>query len=42
MPCRRQSRLVAKADISDTFMQQFMDESLADADADADAGAIGD
>lgn len=30
--CRRQSRLVAKADKADTAMQQFMAESLADVD----------
>lgn len=28
--CRRQSRLAAKADKSDTDMQQFMDGALAD------------
>ena len=27
--CRRQSRLVAKADMADTDMQHFMDEALA-------------
>lgn len=30
--CRRQSRLVAQADKSDTDMQHFMDEALADLD----------
>jgi hypothetical protein len=30
--CRRQSRLVAQADIADTDMQRFMDEALADMD----------
>ncbi|CAK7047139.1 antitoxin MazE family protein [Kerstersia gyiorum] len=30
--CRRQSRLVAKADKADTAMQQFMEESLANVD----------
>jgi hypothetical protein len=30
--CRRQSRLVAQADMADTGMQRFMDEALADVD----------
>ena len=30
--CRRQSRLVAQADMADTAMQRFMDEALADMD----------
>jgi len=30
--CRRQCRLVAQADRTDTFMQQFMDEAVADVD----------
>ena len=30
--CRRQSRLVAQADLADTKMRQFMDEALADVD----------
>jgi hypothetical protein len=30
--CRRQSRLAAQADISDTDMQRFMDKALADVD----------
>ena len=30
--CRRQSRLVAQADMVDTDMQQFMDDALADLD----------
>ncbi len=30
--CRRQSRLVAQADMADTDMQQFMDDALADLD----------
>lgn len=30
--CRRQSRLVAQADMADTEMQRFMDEALADVD----------
>ena len=30
--CRRQSRLVAQADIADTDMQHFMDEALSDVD----------
>lgn len=30
--CRRQCLLVAQADSSDTAMQQFMDEALADLD----------
>lgn len=30
--CRRQSRLVAQADIADTDMQHFMDEALANVD----------
>ena len=30
--CRRQSRLVAQADLADTEMRQFMDEALADVD----------
>jgi hypothetical protein len=30
--CRRQSRLVAQADLADTDMLQFMDEAMADAD----------
>ena len=30
--CRRQSLLVAQADSTDTVMQQFMDEALADVD----------
>lgn len=30
--CRRQCRLAAHADMSDTPMQQFMDEALADVD----------
>lgn len=28
--CRRQSRLVAQADMADTEMHRFMDEALAD------------
>ena len=28
--CRRQSRIAAQADMSDSEMQQFMDEALAD------------
>jgi hypothetical protein len=30
--CRRQSRLVAEADRTDTEMQRFMDDALADLD----------
>jgi hypothetical protein len=30
--CRRQSRIVAQAEMGDTAMQQFMDEALADVD----------
>jgi hypothetical protein len=30
--CRRQSRLAAKADMADTYMQHFMDDALADLD----------
>ena len=30
--CRRQSRLVAQADMADTDMQHFMDAALADVD----------
>ncbi len=30
--CRRQSRLVAQADMPDTDMQDFMDDALADVD----------
>lgn len=30
--CRRQSRLAAKADMSEPDMQRFMDEALADVD----------
>ncbi|MDA8428215.1 MAG: antitoxin MazE family protein [Geobacteraceae bacterium] len=30
--CRRQSRLVAQADMADTEMQRFMDKALADVD----------
>jgi hypothetical protein len=30
--CRRQSHLVAQADMADTGMQHFMDEALADVD----------
>ena len=30
--CRRQSRLVAQADMIDADMQQFMDDALADLD----------
>ena len=30
--CRRQSRLVAEADRTDTEMQHFMDDALADLD----------
>ena len=30
--CRRQSELVAQADIADTDMQRIMDEALADMD----------
>ena len=30
--CRRQSRLVAQADMADTGMHRFMDEALADVD----------
>jgi hypothetical protein len=30
--CRRQSRLAAQADMADTDMQHFMDETLADVD----------
>lgn len=30
--CRRQSRLVAQADMADTDLQKFMDEALADVD----------
>ena len=30
--CRRQSRLVAQADMADTAMQRFMDEALVDMD----------
>ena len=30
--CRRQSRLVAQADLADTEMRHFMDEALADVD----------
>ena len=30
--CRRQSRLVAHADMADTEMQRFMDEALEDVD----------
>lgn len=30
--CRRQSQLVAQADLADTDIQHFMDESLADVD----------
>lgn len=30
--CRRQCRLVAQSDMSDTSMQQFMDDTLADVD----------
>ena len=30
--CRRQSRLVALADLADTDMQHFMDEALANVD----------
>ena len=30
--CRRQSRLVAQADVADTDMQHFMDEALSDMD----------
>lgn len=30
--CRRQSRLVAEADMADTDMHRFMDEALADVD----------
>ena len=30
--CRRQSRLAAQADLSDTDLQGFMDEALADMD----------
>ncbi len=30
--CRRQSRLVVQADMADTNMLQFMDETLADVD----------
>ncbi|MCG1055418.1 antitoxin MazE family protein [Mycetohabitans sp. B5] len=30
--CRRQSRLAAQADMADTSMQHFMDETLADVD----------
>ncbi len=30
--CRRQSRLVAQADLADDGLQQFMDEALVDVD----------
>lgn len=30
--CHRQSRIAAQADMSDTGMQQFMDEALSDVD----------
>ena len=30
--CRRQSRLVAQADVADSDMQHFMDEALSDVD----------
>ena len=30
--CRRQSRLVAQADLDDADLQQFMDEALVDVD----------
>lgn len=31
--CRRQSQLVAQADMADPDMQQFVDETVADVDA---------